>query len=448
MVFQDTQLTYTQLNTHANQLAHLLIARGVGPEAFVALALDRSTEMVVALLAVLKAGAAYLPIDPDYPNARITFMLHDTHPACLITTTQTEITDLAKASAVPVIHLDHHPTHQALSHCPTTNPHNTHRTTPLLPQHPAYLIYTSGSTGTPKAVTVTHQNLSNYVVWCGEVYASVAGATLLHASVSFDAIVTVLYGSLIVGGCVQVAVLDEELATQRWSGQLSYTFLKVTPSHLPLLTTVLSDECSPTGELMVGGEPVVGEVLDQWRRRHPRVTVINHYGPTEATVGCTDYRIMPGDVLPDGVVPIGRPLWNMRVFVLDGNLQLVPVGVVGELYVSGLGLARGYLGRPGLTSERFVACPFGRGERMYRTGDLVRWNADGQLVFVGRVDDQVKVRGFRIELGEIETVLARHPDITKCRNRSHWRRLDGYSRQNSPLVLLPFPTSTVEKYEI
>ena len=428
VVFRDTEVSYAQLNTRANHLAHLLLDRGVGPEAFVALALPRSVDMIVALLAVLKAGAAYLPIDPDYPNARLHFMLHDAHPTCLITTTHTEIIDLAAASEVPVILLDHHHTHQELTHHPTTDPQDTDRTTPLLPQHPAYLIYTSGSTGTPKAVLTTHQSLTQYLRWSAERYAGLRGRALVHSTLSFDLTVTGLHVPLIVGGSVHLADLGQSSAP---ADDLNCTFLKATPSHLSLLT-LLPDEFSPTQELVLGGEPVVGEALDQWRRRHPGVTVINHYGPTEATVGCIDYRIMPGDVLPGGVVPIGRPMGNTRVFVLDAGLQPVPVGVVGELYVAGLGLARGYFNRPALTGERFVACPFDpSGGRMYRTGDLVRWNTDGNLVFVGRVDDQVKVRGFRIELGEIEAVLVQHSDVGQGvvvarEDRPGEKRLVGY----------------------
>ena len=412
VVFQDTQLAYTQLNTQANQLAHLLIARGIGPEHFVAIALDRSTEMVVALLAVLKAGAAYLPIDPDYPNARITFMLHDTHPTLLLTTTAlTEITDLAKASAVPVIHLDHHHTHQALSHCPETNPHNTHRTTPLLPQHPAYLIYTSGSTGTPKAVLVEHRNVVNLMVWAvSSIGSERLSRVLASTSLNFDVSVFEMFGSLACGGCVEV-VRDILVLLERplpgWNGSL----ISAVPSALSQMLTDSGVDIK-ADLVALAGEGLARQAVDVIQTAIPGCQVANIYGPTEATVYATAWY---SDGQPDTAPPIGRPLTNVRAYVLDSNLALVPLGVVGELYVSGLGLARGYLNRPALTSERFVACPFdSSGARMYRTGDLVRWRPDGQLVFVGRVDDQVKVRGFRIELGEIETVLARHPDISQA----------------------------------
>ncbi|MGW1729431.1 amino acid adenylation domain-containing protein, partial [Streptomyces sp. NPDC002306] len=232
------------------------------------------------------------------------------------------------------------------------------------------------------------------------------------ASVAFDTSVTSVWGALVGGGCVWVAGLDESLA--QVLGEQSLAFLKVTPAHLPLLDS-LGDGFGPTGLLMVGGEAVQGEHLQRWRDAHPGVDVVNSYGPTEVTVACTDFVVRAGDPLGQGIVPVGRPVANARVYVLDGRLQPVPVGVAGELYVAGAGLARGYVGRAGLSAERFVANPFGgAGERMYRTGDLVKWNADGQLEFLGRTDDQVKVRGFRIELGEIETVLLAQPGIAQA----------------------------------
>ncbi|MGH3427217.1 MAG: condensation domain-containing protein, partial [Mycobacteriales bacterium] len=250
--------------------------------------------------------------------------------------------------------------------------------------------------------------------WCQSAYPSLHGMTLWHAPVSFDASVTVLYGALTVGGSVHVAALDESWSSHTRSSQTRYSFLKATPSHLMLLDAV-GEECSPTHELMLGGEALGAEVLRHWRRLHPEVAVINHYGPTEATVGCVDHRMEPGVELGSTIPPIGRPIANTRVFVLDGNLQPVPVGVTGELYIAGVQLARGYLRRAGLTAGRFVADPFGSpGSRLYRTGDVARWNTDGNLVYLGRVDDQVKVRGFRIEPGEIETVLVGHADVARA----------------------------------
>ncbi len=267
------------------------------------------------------------------------------------------------------------------------------------------MIYTSGSTGRPKGVIITHAGVVNYLSRCREAYPHLAGRSLLITPVSFDASVTVLYGSLLSGGQLCLGALDDdELPALAARG--GFTFLKVTPSHLPLLAR-LPASCVPTGQLMVCGEAAPAALLREWRQRHPGLAFVNSYGPTEITTSCLDYQMSPGDPVPDLVVPVGRPAWNTRVFVLDGSLGLVPPGVAGELYVAGAGLARGYLGRPGLTGERFVACPFGgRGERMYRTGDLARWNSHGQVEYLGRADDQVKIRGFRVELGEVEKVLA------------------------------------------
>ncbi|MFD5259227.1 amino acid adenylation domain-containing protein, partial [Streptomyces bobili] len=278
----------------------------------------------------------------------------------------------------------------------------------LLPSHPAYVIYTSGSTGRPKGVVIEHRALVNYVVRCPQAYPELAGVSVLHASVSFDAGVTVLYGALICGGTVRVAVLDATTASQATAGEV--TFMKLTPSHLPLLQ---GSGLEPTGRLMTGGEAVPGQAVARWQQAHPGVPVVNHYGPTEATVGCTDYPV-PAHTPAGATVPIGRPMWNTQAYVLDTTLRPVPAGVAGELYIAGAQLARGYLHRPDLTAERFTANPYGPpGTRMYRTGDLARWRADGVLEYLGRADTQIKIRGFRIEPGEIETVLATHPDVAQ-----------------------------------
>ncbi|OSZ55589.1 non-ribosomal peptide synthetase, partial [Streptomyces pharetrae CZA14] len=275
--------------------------------------------------------------------------------------------------------------------------------------HPAYVIFTSGSTGRPKGVVVEHRSVGAYLERAREVYGDAAGTALLHSSVAFDLTVTALYSPLVSGGRVVLAELDEQ------AGQAGRpSFMKVTPSHLGLLQA-LPEGVSPSGTLVTGGEALVGEVLEAWRIAHPAVTVINAYGPTEATVNCTDFRIEPGQRVGSGPVPIGRPFWNTRAYVLDERLRPVPPGVAGELYIGGVVLARGYFERPDLTAERFTADPFGpAGARMYRTGDMARWNSDGQLVYAGRVDDQVKLRGFRIELGEIQAVIAGHPGVARA----------------------------------
>jgi amino acid adenylation domain-containing protein/non-ribosomal peptide synthase protein (TIGR01720 family) len=407
VVFGSRTLSYSEFNDRTNQLAWKFIGDGVGPEDVVALALPRSADLMIAAVAVLKAGAAYLPIDPDYPRERVEYMLTDAHPACVVTTA--EIATRLPHVPAPTLVLDDPATAKALGGSSLSDPVDADRTSPLGLVNPAYVIYTSGSTGQPKGVVVEHHSLTHYVSWAAEVYPGTHGTTLLHSPVSFDLTVTSLFVPLVVGGRVVVTELAEEAATDLDR----CTFLKATPSHALLLES-LPDRFSPSGDLVLGGEQLVGSTLLAWRERHPETTVINEYGPTECTVGCVAYRIEPGKAMSSGVIPIGRPLGNFRTYVLDSRLAPVPPGVVGELYIAGDGVARGYLGRPGLTSERFVACPFGvAGGRMYRTGDLARLRPDGELEFVGRTDDQVKIRGVRVELGEIEAILARDPGVNQ-----------------------------------
>ncbi|MEV0276876.1 amino acid adenylation domain-containing protein [Streptomyces sp. NPDC050610] len=359
---------------------------------------------MVAMLAVLKAGGAYVPVDPEYPDERIAFMLTDAAPA-LVLTNGDLAARLPDAAAAPLL-LDAPETLEALA----SGPADVARLAPLSVRNPAYMIYTSGSTGVPKGVVVEHRSLGAYLVRAREVYGdAVAGVSLVHSPLAFDLTVTALYTPLVSGGCVRLAELDEGAA----EGPRP-TFMKGTPSHLSILEA-LPEGVSPSGTLILGGEALVGEVLEGWRAAHPGVTVFNAYGPTEATVNCLEFRLAPGEPTRAGPVPVGRPFANTRAYVLDSSLQPVPVGVPGELYVAGVVLARGYHGRAGLTAERFVADPFGGvGGRMYRTGDVVRRRADGDIEYVGRADDQVKLRGFRIELGEIEAALAVHPSLSRA----------------------------------
>ncbi|MBO4138578.1 amino acid adenylation domain-containing protein [Micromonospora tulbaghiae] len=410
LVDADTELTYAELDEQTDRLARLLVAHGVGPERFVAVALPRSARLVGWLLAVLKAGGAYVPVDPGYPADRIAFMLADTVPALLLTDAATATAlPAGRAGDVPRLLVDQvEPDGVAAEPSPGTG-----RAAPR-PHNPAYVIYTSGSTGRPKGVVIEHRSLTDYLTFAGGGYRGVRGSVLLHSSVSFDLSVTGMWVPLTVGGTVHVAGLDDDPATRRRLARHACTFLKATPSHLPLLAA-LPDDYAPTDELLLGGELLLGEVVDDWRKRHPGVAVYNMYGPTETTVNCTEYRIEPGRQVPPGPLPIGGPLANTRLYVLDARLRPVPPGVPGELYVAGGGLARGYLARPGQTSGRFVADPFGPpGTRMYRTGDVVRWTDTGQLMFLRRVDDQVKLRGFRIELGEIEALLTASDEVARC----------------------------------
>ncbi|WP_422751933.1 non-ribosomal peptide synthetase [Micromonospora sp. WMMD708] len=399
LVCGDVTLTYAQLNAAANRLARTLVGRGVGPETRVALALPRGPELLVAILAVLKAGAAYVPVDTGYPAGRIGYLLADAAPALVLAVAETAT--LVPADAL-LIDGAARPTGDA--DAAGTDLTDADRVAPLRPEHPGYVLYTSGSTGRPKGVVVEHRAIVAYLAWARDTYPGLAGTALLHSPVSFDLTVTGLLGPLTAGGAVRLAGIDSPAA--RVGGRP--TFLKVTPSHLPLLEEALS----PTTDLVIGGEALTGEQLADWRAAHPDVAVVNEYGPTEATVGCVAARLAPGQPVPAGPVSIGRPTATSRVYLLDAAFQPVPPGVVGELYVAGDQLARGYLGRPGLTAERFLPCPYGPpGRRMYRTGDLARWRADGTLDYLGRRDDQVKVRGMRIELGEIEAAMREHPEV-------------------------------------
>ncbi|PPK66533.1 non-ribosomal peptide synthetase [Actinokineospora auranticolor] len=379
-------LTYAELNARANRLARHLIGLGAGPESIVVVALPRSADVVVAVLAVLKSGAAYLPVDPAHPADRIAAVVAEACPVATLTAVDVEVS--ARYSSVDVA--------------------DDERRAPLTPANTAYVLFTSGSTGRPKGVVVEHRSVALYLAWARDRYPAVAGRVLLHSPVTFDLTVTGLFGPLTSGGLVHLARLSDDATLDPAARP---TFVKGTPTHLELLSA-LPPEFSPSELLVLGGESLLGEPLRRWLSAHPGVTVVNEYGPTETTVGCAEYRISPGDVVPDGVLPLGRAAWNTRFYVLDRALRPTPTGVLGELYIGGDLVTRGYLGRPGLTSGRFVADPFGApGARMYRSGDMARWNRAGLLEFGGRTDDQVKVRGIRIEPGEIESVLGRHPAV-------------------------------------
>ncbi|MFF8816158.1 amino acid adenylation domain-containing protein [Streptomyces pactum] len=397
LLADGTEVSYADLEAESARLAAGLVAAGVGPERLVALVLPRSRELVTAALAVLRAGGGYLPVDPDDPADRVRHVLTDARPVLVLT--RSGIAPGLPDTGAPVRLLDAPAAEPAAPAEPDGGPR-------WRAGSPAYVIYTSGSTGRPKGVVVEHRALARYIDHAVRAYPSVAERALLHSPVSYDMAVTTLFAPLVSGGCVHVAELEQLDGERRQPA-----FLKVTPSHLALLGGGDPD-LSPTRELVVGGEQLLGETLQEWRAAHPEAAVVNEYGPTEATVGCAVLRLEPGAEVAAGAVPIGTPTPGTRLYVLDPGLRLTPPGAVGELYIGGDQLARGYLGRPGLTASRFVAAPFGPpGARLYRTGDLARWNADGQLEYLGRVDDQVKVRGYRVELGEIEARLTADPEV-------------------------------------
>ncbi|MET7294798.1 non-ribosomal peptide synthetase [Streptomyces griseoloalbus] len=403
------ELDYAGLNRRANLLAHHLLARGIGPEDVVGVRLPRSADLLVALLGVLKAGAAYVPVDSDCPAGRLAYIVEDTGLELMLVPdagaeegTGTE--GGSKTLTVPAVVAA-----AEAAGAPAHDPTDADRPAPLTAQTLAYVIYTSGSTGRPKGVTVQHDTLLRYLEFACAAYPSLAEGALLHSPVAFDLTVTALYGPLLLGGQVRVGSLDREPEPGTAAGRPG--FVKATPSHLPLLTALPSG-LSPTGELVVGGEMLIGDVVDRWRRTHPGATVVNEYGPTEATVGCCVFSIGPDDPIEPGATPIGRPTPGTALHVLDERLNPVPPGTEGELYIAGGQVARGYLGRPALTAERFVAAP--GGGRMYRTGDIARMRADGHLEYLGRTDDQVKIRGYRIELGEVTSVVAARPGVRQA----------------------------------
>ncbi|MEU5692039.1 amino acid adenylation domain-containing protein [Actinosynnema sp. NPDC020468] len=396
------EVTYRELDRRAAALARLLVAEGAGPDTVVALAVPRSVELVVAVLAVVKAGAAYVPVDPGYPADRVRLMLTDARPTLLLTTPDTR---LPATPGLPTVLLGAPETAERLAAVPPGDPEVL-----LRPGHPAYVIYTSGSTGVPKGVVVSHGALRNHLAWSVRRFAGLAGHTLLHSSVSFDFTVTPLFGPLITGGCLELCADSPDSIADALGAA---TFLKITPSHLPLLPSVRFAADGPR-TLVIAGEALRGEALEGWLVP-AGLDVINEYGPTETTVGCLLHPVeSTAGVVAPGPVPVGSPVDNVTCHVLDDRLRPVPVGVEGELYVGGAQDARGYLDRPGLTASRFVADPFGSGGRLYRTGDRVRRLPTGALEFRGRVDDQVKIRGFRVEPGEVEAVLLTHPGVERA----------------------------------
>ncbi|TYR81430.1 amino acid adenylation domain-containing protein [Priestia megaterium] len=422
VVFENDAMTYEELNSQANQLAHLLIKKGVGPEQFVALALPRSLEMVVGLLAVLKAGAAYLPIDPDYPNDRIMFMLHDAKPACILTNSDVA-SKLPDMQDTMQIVLDKPSAIEELKRQSVINPIDDDRVQPLSPYHSAYVIYTSGSTGVPKGVVIPHQNVvrlfGSTEHWFH--FNSDDVWTMFH-SYAFDFSVWEIWGPLLHGGRLVVVPHSISRSPAEFLQLLvkeEVTVLNQTPSAFYQL--MQADRENPElGQqlalrfVVFGGEALELSRLEDWYKRHPEnaPTLINMYGITETTVHVSYLELNKSVASMRANSLIGCGIPDLDVYVLDANLQPVPPGVVGELYIAGTGLARGYLGRPGLTADRFVANPFSSsGTRMYRTGDLARWREDGSLDYMGRADHQIKIRGFRIELGEIEAVLAEYPNV-------------------------------------
>jgi amino acid adenylation domain-containing protein/non-ribosomal peptide synthase protein (TIGR01720 family) len=412
--YKTQELTFAELNKRANRLAHYLRGRGVGPNVLVGICAERSLEMLIGMLAVLKAGGAYVPMDASYPGERLSFMLKDTRARVLLT--QEKLRSRFTISNTEIVCLDGE-FHQWLhsQKLPEDNPAGGASLDSL-----AYVIYTSGSTGHPKGILIPHRGLANYLAWCTSAYNVEAGkGAPVHTSISFDLTITALFAPLVAGRPVDLLPEGpgiESLCAALGHGR-NYSLVKITPLHLQLLRHEISraQAAGLTRTFVIGGENLLADDLSFWREAAPETVLVNEYGPTETVVGCCVYR-QPIRGRTTGSVPIGRPIANTVLYVLDRNLEPVPIGVPGELFVGGLGLAWGYLNRPELTAEKFIPNPFATqpGARLYRTGDLVRHLPDGNLEYLGRIDHQVKIRGYRIELGEIETVLREHPGVREA----------------------------------
>jgi amino acid adenylation domain-containing protein/non-ribosomal peptide synthase protein (TIGR01720 family) len=408
VVSEDRSLTFAELNARANQLAHRLRRLEVGPDVAVGLWVERSPEMIVGMLGILKAGGAYVPFDSQTPPERLALMLHDTAAPVLLT--QHHLAERVPLDVATVLRLDtdwagiaEESAEDAVNEASADNL--------------AYIIYTSGSTGTPKGVMVQHDGLVNYLNWCVRFCAVAEGAGApVHTSISFDLGMTALFAPLVAGRSLVLAREDEgpsALAGIMRSGH-DFSLIKLTPSHLEVLKHSLEPHeiagCAKT--LVIGGEALQFEALSSWRANARATRLINHYGPTETTIGCCVYEV-PDESPATGPVPIGMPIDNKKLYVLDARQQPAPIGVAGEIYIGGVGVARGYLKRPDLTADKFVPDPFSdeSGTRMYRTGDLARRLADGNIELLGRMDQQVKIRGYRVEPGEIEGTLVRHRSV-------------------------------------
>ncbi|WP_181799078.1 amino acid adenylation domain-containing protein [Kitasatospora acidiphila] len=411
LVADGIRLSYRELDARTNRLARLLIGRGVGPEAVVAVSMERGAELVVTLLAVLKAHGAYLPVDPNYPAERIAFMLEDAAPVLLVTGAGAPTV----ASDLPLVELEAPSTVRLLERMDDGPLRATELPGRLTVDNAAYLVYTSGSTGRPKGTVIPHRAIDRLVRRGGYLDLGAGDVVGQLASASFDAATFEIWGALAGGATLAIPA----------AGVLSVAelreFLTVRQVTVAFLTTALFNELvewdvtalQGVRQVLTGGEQLSGAHFRKLLERLPGVRLSHVYGPTENTTFTTGHLVRTADLAGAGGVPIGGPIAETRVFVLDRSLNPVPAGAVGELYVAGAGLARGYAGRPALTAERFVACPFAVADRMYRTGDLVRWTADGELVFVVRGDDQVKIRGFRVEPGEVQAVLAEHPALAQ-----------------------------------
>ncbi|WP_305787985.1 non-ribosomal peptide synthetase [Symbioplanes lichenis] len=445
--YEDELLTYRELAARSNRMARLLIRRGAGPEAVVAIRISRSVDLIVATLAVIKTGAAYLPLDPDYPSDRIAYMLADSRPVCVLTTAGTAGETPGDR---PRLVIDSPETKRALASLPDTDLPDAERTLPLRPEHPVYVLYTSGSTGRPKGVVLPTLAMVNLLAWhAGTMGGGVGRTTAQFANLSFDAAAQEILSALTSGKTLAVVRDDHRKDAEqfaRWLGRMGVNELFApTPVVEALVDAAqrLGSDLPHLAHVAQAGEALIlGPALRRFFAPGTGRRLYNYYGPTETHVA-TGCLVAAGHLTGPGQPPIGGPIGNTRAYVLDQRLVPVAQGVAGELYLAGDQLARGYVNRPALTAARFVADPFGGpGSRMYRTGDRVRRLPGGALQFLGRTDFQVKLRGFRVEPGEVEAVLAEHPEVVRAvvlvrEDRPGDKRLVAYVAGNEDARLDP-----------
>jgi amino acid adenylation domain-containing protein len=406
LVFEQQEITYRQLDRRANRIAHRLCAMGVGAEVCVGLYVDRCIDMIVGILGILKAGGAYVPLDTAYPIEHIRFILEDANLSVVLT--QQALLDSVPEISARAIAIE-------TFFAPSEEPQDVSPPCNTQSENLAYVIYTSGSTGKPKGVMVTHLNLVHSTTARINFYRGDVGRFLLLSSFAFDSSVAGIFWSLCTGGALVLPAGGLEQDTDRLALLIAdrrVTHLLCLPVLYKLiLEYARRDQLTSLKVVMVAGEACPSTVVKQHLTLLPQTSLYNEYGPTEATVWSTVHRVAPDDQA--GPVPIGRPIANTQAYLLDQHQHLVPVGVCGEIYLSGMGLARGYLNRPELTAQRFVSLPSEpeTSRRMYRTGDLACYRNDGRLLFLGRADSQVKIRGYRVELGGIEETLVGYPDV-------------------------------------
>jgi amino acid adenylation domain-containing protein len=407
VVFEDQQLTYRQLNTRANQLAHYLRKRGVGPEVLVGICVERSLELVVGLLGILKAGGAYVPLDPSYPPERLAFMVEDSRMRLLLA--QEQLLETLLTDDVQVICLDLEGEAIAQESVENLAPNIT-------TNNLAYVIYTSGSTGRPKGAMIPHKAIFNHMMWMQTEFAFAETDRILQKTpMSFDASIWEFYAPLFAGGQLILARSDGHRDSNYLVKTIidhEITTLQLVPSQLQMLLDAGGlENCHSLQRVYCGGEVLSVDLAHRFLTSLPSTVLYNLYGPTEAAIDTTFWQSQ-NEPNPH-TVPIGRPIANAQIYLLDSNLCLVPIGVSGELHIGGVGVGRGYLNRPKLTAEKFIPDPYSNDSaaRLYKTGDLVRYRPDGNIEFLGRIDHQVKIRGFRIELGEVEITLRQHPSV-------------------------------------